>query len=241
MGRHPGPRGSYSRTQEPVGRDAYARKGEFLQLLRAVTPAAPLRWHHKPMSWLVSEANSAGSERFQASMVLPSCTQRVQSCGDLALQVDPGATPGWSGGGETPAVTATPSGKARSRWDETPAGSAGVGATPMMGGVTPGWGGATPAYGVTPMGGIGMETPTPGHLPQVLGFQHIMTFAMYLVTASFVCVWQQQCTASEIYWTKALSLLLRSFNLHDCTSEKVLWHGRTDGPSAPGFLVHECI
>lgn len=65
---------------------------------------------------------------------------------------------------------ATPGGKARSRWDETPAGSAGIGATPMMGGATPGWGGATPAYGVTPFGGMGMETPTPGHLPQVRAF-----------------------------------------------------------------------
>ena len=86
----------------------------------------------------------------------------------LPKQIDPGATPGWAAG-ETPAVAATPSAKARSRWDETPAiGSAGLGAaTPMMGGATPGWGGATPAFGVTPMGGSGMETPTPGHLPQV--------------------------------------------------------------------------
>lgn len=86
----------------------------------------------------------------------------------IQAQIDPGATPGWAAG-ETPAVAATPSGKARSRWDETPAiGSAGLGsATPMMRDATPGWGGATPAFGVTPMGGAGMETPTPGHLPQV--------------------------------------------------------------------------
>lgn len=90
-----------------------------------------------------------------------------------AAQVDPGATPGWSGGGETPGVGATPSGKARSRWDETPAGSAGVGATPMMGGATPGWGGATPAYGVTPFGGMGMDTPTPSQLPQVHTHAHV--------------------------------------------------------------------
>lgn len=99
------------------------------------------------------------------------------------LQVDPGATPGWSAGGETPGVGATPGGKARSRWDETPAGSAGIGATPMMGGATPGWGGATPAYGVTPFGGAGMETPTPGHLPQARIRPSVSLPLMFVVDA----------------------------------------------------------
>ncbi|CAI7840368.1 unnamed protein product, partial [Closterium sp. NIES-54] len=102
-----------------------------------------------------------------------------------------GATPGL-GGGATPAgmawdatpklsagATPTPK-KTRSRWDETPAGggvtpagggggatpSAAVGMTPSgmtPGGVTPG--GATPGgFGVTPVGGMDMATPTPGQI-----------------------------------------------------------------------------
>ena len=68
----------------------------------------------------------------------------------------------------------------------------------MMGGATPGWGAATPAFGVTPMGGAGMETPTPGHLPQVCKVsqptlnQHclvhldaLMTLQQYLSGLSF--------------------------------------------------------
>ncbi|CAI5475130.1 unnamed protein product [Closterium sp. Yama58-4] len=103
-----------------------------------------------------------------------------------------GATPGFGGGGATPAgmawdatpklsagATPTPK-KTRSRWDETPAGggvtptgggggatpSAAVGMTPSgmtPGGVTPG--GATPGgFGVTPVGGMDMATPTPGQI-----------------------------------------------------------------------------
>ncbi|CAI5509262.1 unnamed protein product [Closterium sp. Naga37s-1] len=108
-----------------------------------------------------------------------------------ALPGGGGATPGL-GGGATPAgmawdatpklsagATLTPK-KTRSRWDETPAGggvtpagggggatpSAAVGMTPSgmtPGGVTPG--GATPGgFGVTPVGGMDMATPTPGQI-----------------------------------------------------------------------------
>ncbi|CAI5974420.1 unnamed protein product, partial [Closterium sp. NIES-64] len=108
-----------------------------------------------------------------------------------ALPGGGGATPGL-GGGATPAgmawdatpklsagATPTPK-KTRSRWDETPAGggvtpagggggatpSAAVGMTPSgmtPGGVTPG--GATPGgFGVTPVGGMDMATPTPGQI-----------------------------------------------------------------------------
>ncbi|CAI6003694.1 unnamed protein product [Closterium sp. NIES-64] len=108
-----------------------------------------------------------------------------------ALPGGGGATPGL-GGGATPAgmawdatpklsagATPTPK-KTRSRWDETPAGggvtpagggggatpSAAVGMTPS--GMTPGgvtFGGATPGgFGVTPVGGMDMATPTPGQI-----------------------------------------------------------------------------
>ena len=128
--------------------------------------------------------------------------------------MDPGATPGWNAGGETPGVGATPSGKARSRWDETPAGAAGVGATPMMGGATPGWGGATPGFGVTPFGGAGMDTPTPSHLPQV-GLQASpatasMRSGTHIPSSghTHVKIWPpaQQCSAA---W-KFLSVLQRA-------------------------------
>ncbi|ESQ56173.1 hypothetical protein EUTSA_v10024248mg [Eutrema salsugineum] len=65
--------------------------------------------------------------------------------------------------GVTPWEAATPKGlkRQRSRWDETPASMASAAATPMAGvAYTP---------GVTPAGGIGMATPTPGQL-NLLGF-----------------------------------------------------------------------
>ncbi|CAM6094939.1 unnamed protein product [Calypogeia fissa] len=73
----------------------------------------------------------------------------------------PGATPAGMTWDATPKVaglaTPTPK-KQRSRWDETPAtmGSA----TPMLGAATPS--AFTP--GVTPVGGIELATPTPGHI-----------------------------------------------------------------------------
>ncbi|KAJ7233301.1 hypothetical protein O6H91_16G028400 [Diphasiastrum complanatum] len=74
--------------------------------------------------------------------------------------VTPGATPAGMTWDATPKVaglaTPTPK-KQRSRWDETPA---------TMGSATP-MPGATPSAftpGVTPMGGIELATPTPGHI-----------------------------------------------------------------------------
>ena len=105
-----------------------------------------------------------------------------------SLQPAGGETPGWAAG-ETPGPGATPAGKQRSRWDETPAGApGGLGATPAAGatpGATPGWG-ATPAYGVTPVGGLGMETPTPSQLPKV---------RLQLVALQHGCVAVWHCAA----------------------------------------------
>ncbi|CAA7034833.1 unnamed protein product [Microthlaspi erraticum] len=72
--------------------------------------------------------------------------------------VTPGSTPSGNTWDATPKGLATPTPKRqRSRWDETPA---------TMGSATPG--GATPAAfytpGVTPLGGDGLLTPTPGQL-----------------------------------------------------------------------------
>lgn len=86
------------------------------------------------------------------------------------MQVDGAATPTYAPG-DTPAAGATPK-RGRSRWDETPAGQAFLGATPSATpSATPGPG-ATPLMGAgmnpgaTPVGGMGMATPTPGQLAQ---------------------------------------------------------------------------
>jgi splicing factor 3B subunit 1 len=72
--------------------------------------------------------------------------------------VTPGATPAGTMWDATPKNMATPTPKKqRSRWDETPAT---MGSATPMGGQTPG----TFTPGVTPMGGLGMETPTPGQI-----------------------------------------------------------------------------
>eukprot|EP00850_Spirogloea_muscicola_P020877 SM000229S07513 [mRNA] locus=s229:150597:158007:+ [translate_table: standard] len=74
-----------------------------------------------------------------------------------------GATPAGMTWDATPKLAgmATPTPKRqRSRWDETPASMGG--ATPMVAATPGGTFGMTP--GVTPLGGIDMATPTPGHI-----------------------------------------------------------------------------
>eukprot|EP00897_Mesotaenium_endlicherianum_P003517 jgi/Mesen1/3193/ME000184S02249 len=67
-----------------------------------------------------------------------------------------GATPAGMTWDATPKLTGATPKKQRSRWDETPA---------TMGSATP-LPGATPSFlsGITPMGGMGLATPTPGQI-----------------------------------------------------------------------------
>uniref|UniRef100_A0A1J3GT84 Splicing factor 3B subunit 1 n=1 Tax=Noccaea caerulescens TaxID=107243 RepID=A0A1J3GT84_NOCCA len=151
-------RNRWDRSEEDGGGAAAAKKAKASTSDWDMTDAAPEsgRWDATPGR--VSDATPSVGRR-----------NRWDETPTPGRVTDSDATPG--GGGVTPGATpsgvtwdATPKGLAtptpkrqRSRWDETPA---------TMGSATPG--GATPAAfytpGVTPLGGDGLLTPTPGQL-----------------------------------------------------------------------------
>ena len=118
----------------------------------------PGRWDATPTPGRVTDATPGRRNRWDET---PTPGRLVDSDATPAGGVTPGATPAGMTWDATPKLSgmATPTPKRQgSRWDETPA---------TMGSATP-LPGATPAAaytpGVTPAGGFGLATPTPGQL-----------------------------------------------------------------------------
>ncbi|XP_062024324.1 uncharacterized protein LOC133740394 [Rosa rugosa] len=121
--------------------------------------ATPGRWDATPTPGRVADA-TPGMGRRNRWDETPTPGRVVDSDATPAGGATPGATPAgmtWDATPKLPGMATPTPKKQRSRWDETPAtmGSATPGSV-----ATPGPGGYTP--GVTPAGGAGLETPTPG-------------------------------------------------------------------------------
>ncbi len=121
----------------------------------------PSRWDATPTPGHASmDATPVAASRRNRWDETPTPGRASDADATPAGGVTPGATPAGMTWDATPKLaglaTPTPK-KQRSRWDETPA---------TMGSATP-MPGATPSVftpGVTPMGGIELATPTPGHI-----------------------------------------------------------------------------
>ncbi|KAK9943941.1 hypothetical protein M0R45_009530 [Rubus argutus] len=121
--------------------------------------ATPGRWDATPTPGRVADA-TPGMGRRNRWDETPTPGRVVDSDATPAGGATPGATPAgmtWDATPKLPGMATPTPKRQRSRWDETPAtmGSATPGSV-----ATPGQGSYTP--GITPAGGAGLETPTPG-------------------------------------------------------------------------------